>query len=99
MVGVRRGVWCCFFFFKQKTAYEISTRDWSSDVCSSDLKGVVIGDGSGITHLKARCREYAIEDKILFLGYVPFAQLPEYLMLMDVCLSTQSNDLVGQVRT
>src|ERR1044071_9737918 len=25
------------FFFKQKTAYEISTRDWSSDVCSSDL--------------------------------------------------------------
>src|ERR1044071_5124873 len=26
-----------FFFFKQKTAYEISTSDWSSDVCSSDL--------------------------------------------------------------
>src|ERR1044071_2654905 len=26
-----------FFFFNQKTAYEISTRDWSSDVCSSDL--------------------------------------------------------------
>src|SRR5213594_767569 len=29
-------VW--FFFFKQKTAYEISVRDWSSDVCSSDLR-------------------------------------------------------------
>ena len=28
-------VW--FFFFKQKTAYEIVSRDWSSDVCSSDL--------------------------------------------------------------
>src|SRR6056300_1796978 len=26
-----------FFFFKQKTAYEISECDWSSDVCSSDL--------------------------------------------------------------
>ena len=26
-----------FFFFKQKTAYEIVSRDWSSDVCSSDL--------------------------------------------------------------
>eukprot|EP01043_Picozoa_sp_COSAG02_P118428 COSAG02_NODE_55017_length_293_cov_0.448454_1_plen_29_part_10 len=24
------------FFFKQKTAYEISECDWSSDVCSSD---------------------------------------------------------------
>src|SRR5881227_3851952 len=30
----------CFFFFKQKTAYEITVRDWSSDVCSSDLKEV-----------------------------------------------------------
>src|ERR1043165_77079 len=26
-----------FFFFKQKTAYEIRPSDWSSDVCSSDL--------------------------------------------------------------
>ena len=26
-----------FFFFKQKTAYEIYQCDWSSDVCSSDL--------------------------------------------------------------
>src|SRR3546814_14461917 len=26
-----------FFFFKQKTAYEFRIRDWSSDVCSSDL--------------------------------------------------------------
>ena len=25
------------FFFKQKTAYEMSSCDWSSDVCSSDL--------------------------------------------------------------
>src|SRR5216117_1898609 len=28
---------CFFFFFKQKTAYEIRKGDWSSDVCSSDL--------------------------------------------------------------
>src|SRR3546814_3338900 len=26
-----------FFFFKQKTAYEMRSSDWSSDVCSSDL--------------------------------------------------------------
>ena len=26
------------FFFKQKTAYEMCGRDWSSDVCSSDLQ-------------------------------------------------------------
>src|SRR5213079_935691 len=29
--------WHGFFFFEQKTAYEITTGDWSSDVCSSDL--------------------------------------------------------------
>src|SRR3546814_5769865 len=27
---------CVFFFFKQKTAYEMRISDWSSDVCSSD---------------------------------------------------------------
>src|SRR3546814_9114740 len=31
-----------FFFFKQKTAYEMRISDWSSDVCSSDLS---IGGG------------------------------------------------------
>ena len=29
-------------FFKQKTAYEIDRRDWSSDVCSSDLYAQII---------------------------------------------------------
>src|SRR5213082_2458978 len=30
------------FFFKQKTAYDIVSGDWSSDVCSSDLLGTVV---------------------------------------------------------
>src|SRR3546814_20309899 len=29
---------CLWFFFKQKTAYEMRISDWSSDVCSSDLQ-------------------------------------------------------------
>src|SRR3546814_14591451 len=38
---------CCFFFFKQKTAYEMRISDWSSDVCSSDLLDAhfMAGDG------------------------------------------------------
>src|SRR3546814_1983301 len=32
------GVVVLFFLFKQKTAYELRISDWSSDVCSSDLK-------------------------------------------------------------
>src|SRR3546814_10377997 len=35
-----------FFFFKQKTAYEMRISDWSSDVCSSDL---------GVLAFKAEC--------------------------------------------
>src|SRR3546814_11805150 len=36
--------WLCdafVFFFKQKTAYEMRISDWSSDVCSSDLRDAV----------------------------------------------------------
>src|SRR3546814_10207365 len=35
-----------FFFFKQKTAYEMRISDWSSDVCSSDLI-IVVGHDLG----------------------------------------------------
>src|SRR3546814_11196367 len=37
-------MYSCFFFFKQKTAYEMRISDWSSDVCSSDLDDP-FGDG------------------------------------------------------
>src|SRR3546814_1430433 len=32
-----------FFLYKQKTAYELRISDWSSDVCSSDLRGRQLG--------------------------------------------------------
>src|SRR3546814_7028008 len=35
---------CFFFFFKQKTAYEMRISDWSSDVCSSDLTFPSVAD-------------------------------------------------------
>src|SRR3546814_15869023 len=40
-----------FFFFKQKTAYEMRISDWSSDVCSSDLSVLKALDGT----VKDRC--------------------------------------------
>src|SRR3546814_4723579 len=44
MIFLLRCVFSCFvflffFFFKQKTAYEMRISDWSSDVCSSNLPG------------------------------------------------------------
>src|SRR3546814_10417829 len=47
------------FFFKQKTAYEMRISDWSSDVCSSDLrwsKGRTDQECLRIVLLYARCR-------------------------------------------
>src|SRR3546814_9046133 len=48
---------CClyFFFFKQKTAYDMRISDWSSDVCSSDLDGLpAISSGRGNGNLDVR---------------------------------------------
>src|SRR3546814_8738790 len=47
-------MFCVFFFFKQKTAYEMRISDWSSDVCSSDLSW--IGAGQLCRHLRRRHR-------------------------------------------
>src|SRR3546814_14408881 len=48
-----------FFFFKQKTAYEMRISDWSSDVCSSDLRRYRPGEwrqGRGRQHRQWRHR-------------------------------------------
>ena len=37
--------------------------------------------------------------RLVFTGRVPYGELPAYLRLMDVALSTQTNNLPGQVRT
>src|SRR5216110_3156603 len=44
--GMRDIVAPMYFFFKQKTAYELSSRDWSSDVCSSDLFAALVFSAS-----------------------------------------------------
>src|SRR3546814_18109280 len=41
----------CLFFFKQKTAYELRISDWSSDVCSSDLRFILFGHEVCHAHL------------------------------------------------
>src|SRR3546814_11029029 len=43
-----------FFFFKQKTAYEMRISDWSSDVCSSDLVLSYDGDRCPRQHAQTR---------------------------------------------
>src|SRR3546814_10211649 len=61
-----------FFFFKQKTAYEMRISDWSSDVCSSDLSGAAVAGGVGLVVVRSgvqdRRRPIGIEQRILALG-------------------------------
>ena len=51
-----------FFFFKQKTAYEIGTGDWSSDVCSSDLFVGILALCSNVTLKKVLINLHAYMD-------------------------------------
>src|SRR3546814_10728593 len=53
-----------FFFFKQKTAYEMRISDWSSDVCSSDLSNMY-GSPQG-EHLAQRLVDTTIADTVFF---------------------------------
>src|SRR3546814_18517947 len=61
---------CClylvvfFFFFKQKTAYEMRISDWSSDVCSSDLLFVA----EQPLHHRLRIVEAAVDGDIMDIG-------------------------------
>src|SRR3546814_8790515 len=59
---------CLFFFFKQKTAYEVRISDWSSDVCSSDLMAfgclaLTAGLSSGLVwqSTQSRVTPYVVE--------------------------------------
>src|SRR3546814_2534647 len=52
---------CVFFFFKQKTAYEMRISDWSSDVCSSDLiAGHLAGDQRDLQTRHGACRGISV---------------------------------------
>ncbi|MBT5872584.1 MAG: glycosyltransferase [Candidatus Latescibacteria bacterium] len=63
------------------------------------ITGIIVGDGDGIPHLKERVAAYGIEDLIHFAGRVAHSEVPNYINLMDVCISTQTNDSVGKSRT
>ena len=63
------------------------------------VRGILVGDGSGVTHLRARAGAHGVEDRILFAGRRPLTELPALLAACDICLSTQTNDVPGNVRT
>jgi glycosyltransferase involved in cell wall biosynthesis len=70
-----------------------------ADVRALPIRGVIVGDGSGLPHLRARAESLGVLDRLTFTGRQPLAAIPRLLQASDVCLSTQTNDVVGAVRT
>src|SRR3546814_9731561 len=68
---------CLFFFFKQKTAYEMRISDWSSDVCSADLEcagdGRVAAIGEHQQHALGHPLAEHREERPCEIGAAPFA--------------------------
>jgi glycosyltransferase involved in cell wall biosynthesis len=66
---------------------------------SENVRGILIGDGSGVSRLRARARALNVEHLIVFAGRRPIGEIPDLLAACDICLSTQTNDVPGNVRT
>lgn len=60
---------------------------------------VIIGDGNGRAWLEEKAKRLGVWSRIRFCGRIPYEQVPLYLRVLDVALSTQTNNLAGQVRT
>src|SRR3546814_5201010 len=81
---------CYFFFFKQKTAYEMRISDWSSDVCSSDLK-----ERDQFRHPAETIRFFRIEPGMSVADYAPGTW---YAKILLPYLGAQGS-YVGMTRT
>ena len=81
---------CFFFFFKQKTAYEIYQCDWSSDVCSSDLVGVLFEQAKMIVTEVLQSAEVV---KLAISHLEPLMLVGETFVKKKVLLATVKGDV------
>src|SRR3546814_4903074 len=79
-----------FFFFKQKTAYEMRISDWSSDVCSSDLPRYGVWESNVLNpffyrgktyfarmYFSSHARDASADDEVSNSQYKPLARVIE----------------------
>src|SRR3546814_6790719 len=68
----------CFVCFKQKTAYEMRIRDWSSDVCSSDLSGELSSPHAIPGHGRFRVSAFVQRDSVAAVLRLVPAAIPTF---------------------
>jgi glycosyltransferase involved in cell wall biosynthesis len=65
----------------------------------AQVHAVVVGDGDGIPHLRARAAELGVADRLLTPGRVAHELVPDVLASLDAVTWTQTPDAVGRCRT
>src|SRR3546814_6867249 len=94
-----------FFFFKQKTAYEMRISDWSSDVCSSDLMTNHVARNTPNEHIISFYRDWEDIRADRFDGFIvtgapvetmPFEQVTYWDELRRIFDWTQTNVQIGR---
>lgn len=60
---------------------------------------LLVGDGNGRKRLETRAQELGVATRVRFVGQQPYERLAQFLGAMNACVSTQSADIVGMVRT
>jgi glycosyltransferase involved in cell wall biosynthesis len=63
------------------------------------VRALVVGDGPGRSWLEEQADAHGVADRVAFVGRVPYEEVHLHLRLMDVAMSTQTDNLPGQVRT
>jgi glycosyltransferase involved in cell wall biosynthesis len=68
-------------------------------LADASVQALLVGDGPGRSDLEDRARELGVLERCRFAGAIDPGDTPEWIGAMDVAISTQTNDLVGAVRT
>lgn len=63
------------------------------------VSALIVGDGPGLEWLQAEASRLGVRDRVVFAGRIPYEQVPLYLRVFDIGVSTQTNNLAGNVRT
>src|SRR3546814_852246 len=85
---------CRFFFFKQKTAYDMRISDWSSDVCSSDLPA------QHVTYRELHARVCKLGNALRNLGVVKGDRVTIYLpMIVDAAVAMLACARIGAIHS
>lgn len=53
---------------------------------ADQISFLIVGDGEKSAELKSYTREHRLEDRVIFTGRVPYADIPEYCGAMDICV-------------